>query len=744
MEAYLTSRKLPDLKVIATSYQIPKRSNVNKAPLISLIIKHIRSIPGGEENFLNIYVEGNTIASPSRGRPPILSSPRPVQPTIPIPTVTTPSILPDNTSSCIPLPFRAPTGHDQPYFPYDEVRPHDPIVVPVPPVTSTQLSIPNAIFDDYVAAQEIVYGFHPPNESENFLNLFNPEYMLAFVDNTSYIYKTFSKNPNKTVRWECKKLLVRPHRFGKTTFGRLWLEFLKGNKELLKNTDIIKNYNHLAPIPKPNEYVCVHLELKSKGNIIVHIIDSMNDALKEALLPGFDCKGTVDDVIDSFTKILEDNKRKAAIFIDEYDGLIRSARPENYNNAYDITESIFSCLKASIDNIPLVLATGSSRVSFTNNLSGGNDVFDVTYIPEWALCLGYTWEQIENIYSVQLRMLEKIYGDTPEKFKKRVEFWYDGYFFSPSITPKIFCTWSINQLIKFGKFEPYLTYTGLSKTLITGEFSKETIELITKPDMLIPTSIIKVKKWRYTGPCEAEDPFSTYMQLLNAGILTFLPDETDLHMKVPNEDAFHALTSVILSFAKGINVDAFDSLINANKIVEAVYLIRNSLRDLALDTAKCRRKSGTLEECHLQQAFFSLLESIRMQLRGDSSWFQTSETRVENLGKSDFVFYTMDRNERATSHIVEFGVTAYTSPTPEAIQTSLSSKLFQTTKYMYDFVNPDVTAFIFSPTGEIVASGGPYLAKDVIANVNAIRRQTWTDYYDTKGNGVKIFHNQSC
>jgi hypothetical protein len=288
--------------------------------------------------------------------------------------------------------------------------------------------------------------------------------------------------------------MIRPRRTGKTFFGKMWYEYFKGNSKLLKDTAIYKT----GTIPAPGEYVTVNLDfsLASVEDIASYITEKYNIALKNLGIRTIEGNpGSVLSVNSKFNNILEFEGKRAAIFVDEYDSLVMSST--DYYESRKLTESYFKSLKAIRDRVPCVFITGSSRITMSEFWSGANSIVDLSYEIPWATAFGYTWEDIENLYEPQLKLIEKLYEVDRLTLRKKLEDVYNGYNFCPDQSKTVFNVLAINNFIRFAKFDPYFSMTGLTCVLKEGILNSATINLLSRPNVRIPADMIFIKSWKY-------------------------------------------------------------------------------------------------------------------------------------------------------------------------------------------------------------------------------------------------------
>ncbi len=230
-----------------------------------------------------------------------------------------------------------------------------------------------------------------------------------------------------------------------------------------------------------------------------------------------------------------------------------------------------------------------------------------------AAALGYMWEDIERLYSVQLSMLEKLHGMTRGELKQKIETMYNGYRFSPDSNEAVFNLWAINRFIETGKFVAHFTRSGLSKSLVTGSFPQSKLALMRLPGYAEQCHVQEIEEWRYAPELESQE-LSVIVRLIGAGVLTFASIDGVTFLKVPNDDARHALDTVLIGFARGFSCADFSNLVLTGDICGMAKLLRTELKQVAVQAAFNAAGADNVLEYHLQHAFLP----CRMLFSGSS------------------------------------------------------------------------------------------------------------------------------
>lgn len=577
-------------------------------------------------------------------------------------------------------------------------------------------------YADYEKLQRRLARGRAPEADLDFKSLVEHQGEYAFVDNSPYILETC--NPTLKVG---KAILIRPRRFGKSTFGCLWLEFFRGNKELFARLELTAER-----VPEPGTYVCVHLSLSGASPATFVGFDLMRALNKALVAAGFPQMSpqppTVSTVLSVFVAALEEAGKKAAIFIDEYDYMAIKSTGEAYQQALSMMETLFTVLKDKATAIPFLFITGSSRIAITGIWSGGNNISDLSYKASMASVLGYTWQQIQQLYSVQLSMLEGLHAMSRDNIKVRMEMMYNDYRFSPDSSESVFNLWAVNRFMETGKFKPHFAISGLSSALVTGTLPMSTVAAMAIPGYEYESDMTDLELWRYS-PERASEEFSVVVQLLGAGVLTFAPrDRTWL--KVPNEDARCALLNVLPKFARGFNAANFSGMVESGDICGMVKLLQQELKNVATQAAKNAAGAETILEYHLQHAFFALTYSVQRQLK-QVNWTVTSEVRTPESDRADFLISLRS----GEYHCLEFG------RKQGSLRVTVINKLTQAKEQYFDVAAArsatKITVIVWSLQGELLCVAGPYDEPSAKTNIGILELATEEEWQTVEG--VSVF-----
>jgi hypothetical protein len=146
--------------------------------------------------------------------------------------------------------------------------------------------------------------------------------------------------------------------------------------------------------------------------------------------------------------------RRVAIFADDYDCPCVKAleQGESFEEMNEFFKQFYTTLKARSDFFPFLFITGTSRIRLVDFFDGANDITDLSFDAQAITALGYTWAEIERLYSEKLPLLERLHDVTRDELKAEMERWYGGYRWSKNLEVSVFNPLSVNELWNRGSF----------------------------------------------------------------------------------------------------------------------------------------------------------------------------------------------------------------------------------------------------------------------------------------------------
>ena len=304
---------------------------------------------------------------------------------------------------------------------------------------------------EYVAAQEELPKQAPEMEMQ-FHDLMTAK-RVVFRDVTPFFRVAKLVKPDGEEPLKGRVILVRPRRWGKSVLGTAWIEFLRGRADLFRGTWAEQ---HMRKEP----LIGVHLDMSNGGLSVGQCVKIFMAAVNKGLelaeqVPGYreaakgqrlsvpaaylqdkdedwsvaGCTSIISTFLIQLEAISSAAGRRVALFVDEYDRPCIAALGKP-GGAFDEFNEFFRELYTEIKaqpNFSFVFLTGSSRLSLKGFFSGANDISDVSYDAAAATALGYTWDEIEQLYRDHLPLLEKLHGMSRAELRHEIEVWYNRY-----------------------------------------------------------------------------------------------------------------------------------------------------------------------------------------------------------------------------------------------------------------------------------------------------------------------------
>ena len=290
----------------------------------------------------------------------------------------------------------------------------------------------------------------------------------AYVDKTEFINvidKLDSPYP----------VLLRPRRFGKTTFVQMLLCFYDISykdkyDEIFKGTKILE-----MNLPSHNTYHVIKFDFSGiSGTDTVSLITNFNHKLAEAFTNfncrypdfNFNCEQvelSPSAFIGKFFSHYEmyAKAKNLYILIDEYDNFANDVLSNDRDLFKTITQSngflkdFYKCIKTFTDNVVAkTFITGVSSVSLDSLTSGFNIAKNVTCDPRLNEFAGFTKDELVGL--IEKLVDTKALNTTAENIAEIMRQAYNGYAFCPEATHTLF-----NSSMCLN----YIDYISLKKTI---------------------------------------------------------------------------------------------------------------------------------------------------------------------------------------------------------------------------------------------------------------------------------------
>ena len=281
-----------------------------------------------------------------------------------------------------------------------------------------------------------------PYGSANF-NSFNED-KVAFVDKTNFIEvidKLDTKYP----------ILLRPRRFGKTTFVQMLDYFYDISKkdqydEVFRGTKIIEKN-----LPSHNTYHVLNLEFSEiYGNTSAQLVEGFTSNIIDSIADFLDRYPEVNFEVDEYKnktpsalinafftscKIAFKGKQDLYVIIDEYDNFANEILSKNRDlfkeitNANGFLKAFYKAIKKHTTKvIAKTFITGVSSVSLDSLTSGFNIAKNVTCHPKLNEFAGFTKDELIGL--IEKLVDTKALNTTAEVLAENMRKAYNGYEFN--------------------------------------------------------------------------------------------------------------------------------------------------------------------------------------------------------------------------------------------------------------------------------------------------------------------------
>ena len=274
-------------------------------------------------------------------------------------------------------------------------------------------------------------------------NSFNED-KVAFVDKTNFIEvidKLDTKYP----------ILLRPRRFGKTTFVQMLDYFYDISKkdqydEVFRGTKI-----HEMNLPSHNTYHVLNLEFSEiYGNTSAQLVEGFTSNIIDSITDFIDRYPEVNFEVDEYKnktpsalinafftscKIAFKGKQDLYVIIDEYDNFANEILSKNRDlfkeitNANGFLKAFYKAIKKHTTKvIAKTFITGVSSVSLDSLTSGFNIAKNVTCDPNLNEFAGFTKDELIGL--IEKLVDTKALDTTAEAIAENMRKAYNGYAFS--------------------------------------------------------------------------------------------------------------------------------------------------------------------------------------------------------------------------------------------------------------------------------------------------------------------------
>ena len=484
---------------------------------------------------------------------------------------------------------------------------------------------------------------------------------LFFVDKTA--------NLDALVTDQCKVFISRPRRMGKTLLCSILKELFTNGDKNFEGTAI---YGHW---PEQQSYPVIHLSfIDIQG-------DNFEQVLKGALIAAYRAAGLTQvnsverelpfsEFLKQFNLLVHD--QDLVFLIDEWDyPLSAHLHDEATFNQRLKTLNVFYSWLRTFEHTHFLFITGIMRYHDAS-LFTGQDIQDISMLPDFADLLGYTQEELVTNYAPYIKRAAQALKLTPDDLIDQITKHYDGFCFDYDAKIKLYCPDSINKFFaplassaatqkgRLPSFESYWMNSSNATAALRSYLQRDPLSAdtlidlcrhdieVTRSDLITPTDFKRITKQQI---------------LLQSGILTIKEvsaatqnsriDERAFVCRLTNYDVAAKYAAVLTSYMIGVDEDKASPYINQAQ--EALLSGDIEATCLKLNEMLCLVPYDVMASA--QEKLYRSLFALWLR----SPAITVQEEVSNNLGRIDLLLTTADQ-----IYVVELKRLAKSSNTAKA------------------------------------------------------------------------------
>ena len=366
---------------------------------------------------------------------------------------------------------------------------------------------------------------------------------LVYVDKTDALHALIA-DPAAS-----QFFLSRPRRFGKSLMIATLREIFKGRRDLFKDTFIGKS-DYDWPV-----YPVIHLDLSKVVASTPEALEQKLHGIMRLLAQEFDMSFVEEESSGyNFNALLlsiaaASERKQVVVLIDEYDAPVNGFinDPEKLMAFRDVMHQFFLVLKANVERIRFLMATGVTRFTKISLFSCLNNPTDLTMDARAARLCGYTPEEIEATFHEHIQAFADQKGVSYEAMFKELLSWYDSYRFSHLSEIRVCNPVSFGKALVNRSLENYWESTGLASAAV--------LRVRANREIISDWNGYEVARTRLDASDQANIPLAAL--LYQTGYLTIADayDDGIVSLKVPNYEVLDSLNLGSMADWLGENVD---------------------------------------------------------------------------------------------------------------------------------------------------------------------------------------------
>ena len=466
----------------------------------------------------------------------------------------------------------------------------------------------------------------------------------TYIDKTDLVYSLANSDGGYF-------FLSRPRRFGKSLLVSTLKSYFEGRKDLFSGLAMEKLEKNWTAYP------VIHLDLSlaayeldkdsllKKLDYILRLNETILGLEETVGSPGMKLQAMV---VNAYGKY----GQKVVVLIDEYDSPVLGGIYNGDNGPVFklIMRELYAPLKNLDPYLRFVFLTGITKFSQLSVFSALNNLADVSFSDTYATICGFTAEDMDKVFDVDIIELASRLGVRPSKVMEMIKQRYDGYHFSPACVG-VYNPFSLLKVFVSMQMEDFWFYSGTPTVLF--ETMKQFGQDISDIDG------IKVNLGYLLAPTEELN--NAIPLLFQSGYLTikkYLPKDRSVILGIPNSEVRRGLTGSLLPAIAGCSRLDGDNLASSFAIALRKHDIDGAMTVLqaffaGIPYPEFGKENALLKkEAYYKRLFYTVFSFMNMQIY----------TEVQNSeGRTDAVMVLDD-----SVYVVEFKVDA--SSAREAIE----------------------------------------------------------------------------
>ena len=258
--------------------------------------------------------------------------------------------------------------------------------------------------------------------------------------------------------------LSRPRRFGKSVLVDTLKAYFEGRRDLFEGLKIMNLETEWK------QYPVIRLDMSRGGASADSVRSYFNTAFKAYEEEYGIVAGEDDSLSVRFNKIVmaayKKTELQVVILIDEYDApLQHSWQTPEHDACTALYREVFAILKADDEFERFVFITGITKFTQISLFSVLNNLFNISFEPQFAAICGITEKEISDNFKPELEEMSKVNGWTIDETHRKLKEYYDGYHFSRRNMTDIYNPFSLVNALNALELRNFWAQSGATSML---------------------------------------------------------------------------------------------------------------------------------------------------------------------------------------------------------------------------------------------------------------------------------------